>query len=394
MDSYSQSPTDDGFVQDPYPFYARMRESGDLAYWSDLDIACATSHQAVSRLLRHPDLGRQRPEGVLAPARADNLDTFYWLEDNSLLDLEPPRHTRLKRLVSDAFNPNRVAMHSPAISATIDALIDAFPSGPFDLTEHFTRKLPVIVIARLLGVPEDMAPQFLAWSNAIVAMYQSRRNAELEREAEAAAKAFVAYLRDHIAEHRRRPGHDLLTELIAANAGGDSLSDDELISTIILILNAGHEATVNALGIGVKTLLETQTPHDKLQPVHILRTVNEILRFDAPLHMFRRYVYKPVDLYGQHFLPGDEIALLLAAANRDATIWEEADRFDPLRKQATNSSFGGGIHFCLGAPLARIELQVAFPVLFARLPGLRLTEPPRFANTWHFRGLERLMVEA
>ncbi len=392
MERFRQRPTDDAFVQDPYPHYARMRNAGHLAYWADLDMACAVSNRAVSRILRHKSLGRERPKGVLGPEPQPHLAIFNELEANSLLDLEPPRHTRLRRLITRAFNSNQVAIYSSDISELVDQLIDTFPHGPFDLVTYFTQKLPVIVIAKLLGVPISMAPDFLRWSNAMVALYQSRRDRALEDRAETAAKEFVAFLKDHIADHRRRPRHDLLTELIAAHEDGDALSDIELLSTIVLLLNAGHEATVNALGIGVKLILETDTLASELQPTNVVRTIDEILRFDAPLHMFKRYVYEPVDLFGQRFMPGDEVACLLAAANRDADVWKDPDVFDPRRPVTTSSAFGGGIHFCVGAPLARLELQIALPVLFARIPTLHLTEQPRFANTWHFRGLERLMV--
>lgn len=394
MDRFNQSPTESRFVQDPYPFYAAMRESGHLAYWAELDIACAVSHVSVSRLLRHKSLGRERPAGVFAPEPPEHLATFNMLEANSLLELEPPRHTRLRRLVTRAFNISRVSTYSKDISKTADQLIDAFPDGTFDLVAHFTKLLPVYVIAKLLGVPQDMAPQLLRWSNDIVALYQSRRSYDLEVKAETASVEFVDYLQKHIQAHRRRPGYDLLTELIAASEDGDALSDDELISTVVLLLNAGHEATVNALGISVRTLLENETSHERLNPVHIVRTVDEILRYDAPLHMFKRYVYEPVDLFGQRFLPGDEVAAILASGNRDATVWENPDRFDPERAVKTSSSFGGGIHFCVGAPLARLELQIALPILFSRKPNLRLAETPQFANTWHFRGFDKLMVEA
>jgi len=248
------------------------------------------------------------------------------------------------------------------------------------------------VIARLLGVPEEMAPELLAWSNAMVAMYQARRTRAEEDAAVSAAREFADFMRAYVKKRRHTPSDDLITHLIAAEQDGERLSTDELISTCILLLNAGHEATVHALGNAVKCLLEHETPPDALAPQAIDATIEETLRFDPPLHMFNRIAKEDVELFGHRFRRGDQMACLLASANRDPGTWPDPEIFDPARPVATNTSFGAGAHFCVGAPLARLEMKIALPALFARFPALRLAGKPKYANLYHFHGLEALRV--
>ncbi|MFW2587238.1 cytochrome P450 [Sagittula sp. SSi028] len=388
MITYTQSPTDPVFVQNPYPFYDRMRAGGDLAYWSDYDRVCAVSHRAVSALLRDRRFGREVPPELAQPTPA-HLAGFYAIDGHSMLELEPPRHTRLRGLVTRAFTSRRVAELGPEITAQTHALIDALPNGRSDLIPQLCQPLPVIVICRLLGVPDSHADQLLAWSNDMVAMYQARRNREIEDRANRAAAEFAAFLTDLIDHRRRAPADDLLSHLIAAEEAGDRLSTQELIATVVLLLNAGHEATVHTMGNGIKTLLETgQRITDDTAP----QVVEEILRYDPPLHMFTRYAYEDVTLYNHSFKRGDQVALLLGAANRDPDVWHAPNQFDGTRTIKQNTSFGAGLHFCVGAPLARLELQIALPILFDRLPDLALRGVPQYANLYHFHGLEALPV--
>jgi len=391
METLTQSPTDDDFVQDPYRFYDRARKAGPLFFWHDYGLVCATSATAVGAILRDRRFGREVP----AERRGripDHLAPFYAVEAHSMLELEPPRHTRLRSLVLRAFTSRRIAAMAPEIAALAHDLIDAFPQGAFDLLPAFAQRLPVIVIARLLGVPEERCPDLLAWSNAMVGMYQARRSRATEEAAVAATEAFVAFLRGYVDERRSRPADDLITHLIAAEMEGERLSTDELIATCILLLNAGHEATVHTLGNGVKALIESGHGADALAPERVEGTVEEILRFDPALHLFTRWAYEEVEIAGHSFRRGDEVACLLAAANRDPAQWDRPARFNPGRPVKPNLTFGAGLHFCVGAPLARLELQTALPILFARLPGLSLAEPPRYANLFHFHGLDGLVV--
>jgi cytochrome P450 len=393
MKTLRQSPTDPAFVQNPYPFYAAARSDGPLHHWAEYDMVAAFSHDAVHQILRDRRFGREIPPEMAQPGPA-HLAPFLALEAHSLLDAEPPRHTRLRRLILRAFTSRQIAGLAPQIETLAHQLIDAFPSEPFDLLDAFCTQIPVITIARLLGVPEDKAPQLLSWSHAMVAMYQASRTRMTEDDAARASGEFTAFLTAYVETRRARAGDDLITALIAAEEQGDRLSPDELIATCILLLNAGHEATVHALGNGVKTLLEQGSDPACLTPDRLDATIEETLRFDPPLHMFTRYAYEPVSFMGHDFIRGDQVALLLGAANRDPDIWPDPDRFDPTREIVTNTTFGGGLHFCVGAPLARLEMQIALPILFTRCPNLRLSTPPQYSNTYHFHGLTKLRVTA
>ncbi|MEL6595929.1 MAG: cytochrome P450 [Pseudomonadota bacterium] len=385
MKQVSQSPSDPGFVQDPYPFYAQCRATADIVYWTDYRMACATSHAAVEAALRHPRMGRECP-AELAPTRAAHTQPFYDIEAHSMLELEPPRHTRLRKLVLHGFTSRKIKGLQADIEALCHRLIDEFPGGDFDLLQHYGQRVPVIVITRLLGLEEAMADQLLKWSNAMVAMYQATRSRAVEETAAQASTDFAAFVRSEITRKRAAPADDLISHLIAAEDNGDRLSEAELITTCILLLNAGHEATVHTLGNGVRTLLAHQMP--KIDAL----CVEEILRFDPPLHMFTRYVYEDLTFLGEPLKRGDQIACLLGSANRDATVYPDPDRFLPNRIAKRNTAFGGGIHFCVGAPLARLELLIGLRVLLQRCPNLSLAQPPRYANIYHFHGLERLMV--
>lgn len=391
MKSLQQSPTDPAFVQNPYPFYERARAEGPFFHWQDYDLICTGNSAAVSAIFRDRRFGRETPAELEQPI-PEHLRPFYANEAHSMLELEPPRHTRLRGLVLRAFTSRRIAALAPEITALSQELIEGLPEGPFDLLQHFAQPLPVRIIARLLGVPEDMAPDLLRWSNAMVGMYMAGRTREMEDRAVAATEDFVAFMRRYVEERRARPADDLITHLIAAEAEGERLTTDELIATCILLLNAGHEATVHTIGNGVKALLEHKTSHQALAPESIDRTVEEILRYDPALHLFTRWAYEEVEVMGHRFKRGDKVALLLAAANRDPGPWENPGQFQPGRPIQPMASFGAGLHFCVGAPLARLELQIALPLLFQHCPDLALTEPPRYADVYHFHGLERLMV--
>ena len=379
-----QSPRDDAFVQNPYPFYATARTAGPLVDWADYDMPVATDAATVGALLRDRRFGREPPPGDRPPT-PPHLAAFQRLEDHSMLEREPPAHTRLRGLVLRAFTSARVAAMAPQIDALAHSLIDAFPAGPFDLLTSFAEPLPVTIIARLMGVPDAMTGQLLDWSHAMVAMYQARRDRQVEEAANAAAADFTTYLQDLIAHRRHQPGEDLLSHLIAARDGSDTLSEIEMIATAVLLLNAGHEATVHSIGNGVKALLEAGA-----RPLP--ETTEEVLRYDPPLHMFTRYATQEATIAGHRFAPGDQVGLLLAAAGRDTSIVRAPDRFDPGRAAVKHLAFGAGIHFCVGAPLARAEIALALTTLFDRCPDLRLSAPPRYADRYHFHGLIALMV--
>ncbi|MDW4496742.1 cytochrome P450 [Sulfitobacter sp. D35] len=392
MNRFRQSPRDPGFVQNPYPLYARLRAQAPVQFWEDYGMMAVFDAATVQALLRDRRLGRAVPEALRKPV-PDHLRDFYAVDHFSMLDMEPPSHTRLRGLVLRAFTSRRIKALAPEIEAVCADLLETFPDHPFDLMPAYCAEVPVRIIARLLGVPETATPDLLRWSNAMVAMYQARRGRAVEETANAAARDFTGFLRDHIAQRRKDPRDDLLSELIAAEEAGDRLSPEEMIGTCVLLLNAGHEATVHTLGNGVKALLENATPADAFADNAIAGTVEEILRHDPPLHIFTRYAYEDIEVGGHRLAKNEEVALVLGAAGRDPAAVTEPDRFDPFRPAKPHAAFGGGLHFCVGAPLARLEMQIALQALFARYPGLALTEAPEYGDLYHFHGLKRLMVQ-
>ena len=389
----SQSPTDPDFVQNPYPFYDSARALGPFVFWSDYEMAATTTHAATSAILRDRRFGREVPSEMRG-ATPDHLADFYALEAHSMLELEPPRHTRLRGLVLRAFTSRRIASLGPETETLCHALIDKMHRRDTDVLQTYCIPIPVSIIARLLGVPDSIAPDLLRWSNAMASMYQARRTPEIETAATEAARDFAAFMRSYVEDRRSTPADDLITQLIAAEQEGERLSTDELITTCILLLNAGHEATVHSMGNGVKTLLEQGFTGNDLAAGNMAAIVEELLRFDPPLHMFTRYCYETVELFGHRFERGDQVACLLAAAGRDPAAYDEPNRFDPTRAGPPNVAFGAGIHFCVGAPLARLELQIGLKTLFARCPNLRLLDQPQYANLYHFHGLKSLNVTA
>jgi cytochrome P450 len=388
----TQSPVEPGFVQNPYAFYERARSFGPVVYWQDYGKACVVSHSAVNAVLRDRRWGREVPPEDVVPT-PPHIQPFMDVEAHSMLELEPPRHTRLRGLVMRAFSTKAIRRVDPFIAELANSLIDGFSGGDINLLTAFAEKIPVLTIARMLGVPPDMADQLLDWSHRMVGMYQANRDRAIEDAAAKASGEFAAYIGGFIDERRRMPDDDLITALIAAEEDGQKLSRPELVSTCILLLNAGHEATVHAIGNGVKTLLESgRDPAALVQPGAIDGTVEETLRFDPPLHMFDRYACTDIDIGGHSFHRGDKVALLLAAANRDPAAFAEPDRFDPARDAGKQLAFGAGTHFCVGTGLAKLEIKRAFETLFKRLPDLRMTETPAYADCYHFHGLNRLMV--
>ncbi len=385
MKTVSQSPTDADFVENPYPFYAQLRDAGPLVIWDEYEMPVAGRYDTVSALLRDRRFGRECP-AEFAPEIPEHLAPFYAVEAHSMLELEPPRHTRLRGLVLRAFTSRRISALGPEISRLCKELLEEMPAEA-DLIASYAEPLPVRIIARLMGVPEGRADDLRDWSAAMVGMYQAGRTRADEDRAVAATENFVAFLQEYIEARRATPADDLISHLIAAETDGEKLSTDEMISTLILLLNAGHEATVHTLGNAAKTLLATG-----IRPSDTPSFREEVLRHDPPLHMFTRYAMEDVEVEGHAFRRGDQVGLLLGSANRDPQAYENPDVFDPEREGPPHVSFGAGLHFCVGAPLARLEIEIGLRLLFECCPNLALAEPPRYRDIYHFRGLEELRV--
>lgn len=398
----SQDPRQAEFVQNPYSLYSQMHDMACPVFWKDYGFWCLADFASVNRTLRDRRFARLPPAGHELPGLPSHLADFAAAEKHSLLALEPPDHTRLRQRINRAFVSRQVELMSPAITARAHERIDRIEgNGQTELLSQYATPIPVTVITQLLGVPESAGKRLVDWSHAMVKVYTMTQTHEEELAANTAAREFRDFLIPVIAEKRQQPGEDLLSQLVREDGEGQSLNDDEVVSTAILLLNAGHEATVHQLGNAVKTLLEHYplgtARENLLELLSDQRSadalVNECLRYDAPLHLFMRYAQEPVELEnGPVLQAGDAIGLLLAAGNRCPVRFSEPERFMPLREDAGQLSLGAGIHFCVGAPLAKLELRIALQVLFERLPELSTDDDLHYLDAYHFHGLQQLPV--
>jgi cytochrome P450 len=351
----------------------------------------AASHAAAGAVLRDRRLGRfwrdREPAGRWEP--------FNLLHRNQMMENEPPAHTRLRSLVAKAFGRGHVERLRPAVTAEAASLLAA-AGTEFDLLADVAEPLAVTVIAELLGVPHADRHRLRPWSAAIVRMYEVSRTAEAEAAALRACAEFAGYLRDLAARRRAEPRDDLISHLVAVRDGGDRLSDDELVASAILLLNAGHEASVNALGGGVVALLRHpgQLARVRSERALVRTAVEEMIRYDPPLHLFARTAAEPVEIAGVTVPEGGEIAALLGAANRDPAVFDRPDEFDVGRDPNPHLGFGAGLHFCLGAPLARIELQAALGALLDHAPVLELAAEPVQRPTFVLRAYEAVRLSS
>jgi cytochrome P450 len=388
--------TDPDVVADPYPAFARAREVAPVQWHEGLGLWLAFTHPAANAVLRDRRLGRiwrDREPG-------ERFESFNLIHRNAILEMEPPHHTRLRRLISTAFARGHVERLRPWVEELAGRLVDAMVersagSAPVDVLTGMAEQLPVDVIAELLGVPGTDRPLLRPWSNAIVKMYEYGRTAQVEESAERAAAEFVAYLRALAAERRRSPGEDLLSHLVSVrDADGDRLTEDELVTTCILLLNAGHEATVNVSGNGLLALLEHPDQLQRLRadPGLLPTAIEELMRFDSPLQLFERTATEDVEIGGVTVAAGQKIAALLGSANRDPAVFPGPDVLDVGRTDNPHISFGAGVHFCIGAPLARVELQASFGALLARTSALELGGKPVRRPEFVIRGLASLPV--
>ena len=389
---------DPAFYREPNRAYAAMHATSPTFFWEEEAQWYFTAYDQVNAILRDRRFGRQithvmRREELGWPAPSPHLADFDRAESKSLLSIEPPEHTRLRTLVNRAFVSRNIERLRPEIAALAHRLIDGFEKdGATELLSRFAEIIPVTVIAKMIGVPDDMCRQLLDWSHDYVRMYMFGRTAEDEQRANRAAREFADYVIRLAAERRNDPRDDLLTLMLSPARDGQYLTEDELVSTTIVLLNAGHEATVHQIGNAVNTILR-----NGCDPASLFRdtratelTVEESFRISAPVHIFKRWALEDLEIGGIALRKGDEIGLILAAANLDPRKFPDPLTFRPDRDEGLSLSFGAGIHFCIGAPLARLEMNVALPILFERLPGLRRAREPVVKDVYHFHGLERL----
>ncbi|MFF0894044.1 cytochrome P450 [Streptomyces sp. NPDC003278] len=394
-------PWDPGFVADPYPAYAELRARGRVIRYEPTDQWLVPHHADVSALLRDRRLGRTyrhrfTHEEFGRSAPPPEHEPFHTLNDHGMLDLEPPDHTRIRRLVSKAFTPRTVERLKPYVHGLADDLVAGLvEAGGGDLLTDVAEPLPVAVIAEMLGVPEADRALLRPWSAAICGMYELNPSEETAASAVRASAEFSAYLAELIAARRERPGEDLISGLIAAHDEGDRLTEQEMISTAVLLLNAGHEATVNATVNGWWALFRNPGQLAALRDDHSLvpSAVEELMRYDTPLQLFERWVLDDIEIAGTTIPRGAEIAMLFGSANHDPAVFADPARLDLTRRDNPHISFSAGIHYCIGAPLARIELAASMTALLERAPALTLASEPRRKPNFVIRGLEGLSVK-
>lgn len=388
--------SDPAFVENPYPALKELRKVGKPVWHEEVGMFLAARHADANAVLRTKTLGR-----IFTPKEPESQwNEFNWLHSDSLLDSEPPKHTRLRSLVGKAFSRSRIEALRPEVERIANLLLDEAENklssnGHFDLIADYAEPLPVKVIAALLGFPDEDEHLLRPWSQSIVKMYEVNPSLEAQAEAQQAAHEFAEYVRDLMNKRKVQPSSDLISELATVEEAGEKLNAQELIATCVLLLNAGHEASVNGFGNGMVATFEREDQLELLRknPRAIADTaIEEFLRFDAPLHLFERTATADTEIGGVVVRTGQKIASLLGSANRDETVFDRADELDLTREQNPHIGFGAGIHFCLGAPLSRIEMSASLPLLFERFPDLSLKETPRRRPTFVLRGYESILV--
>ncbi|CAN5677035.1 cytochrome P450 [soil metagenome] len=394
------------FVAHPYDAYAELRAHEPVSWFEPTGQWLVSRYTDVNALLRDRRLGRTylhvaSPADMGRPADPPHLALFWHVIRNGMLDREPPDHTRLRRLVSKAFTPRMVERLRPRVQAITDRLVDGLldrvrDGGTADLVADLAEPLPVTVIAELLGVPEADRHLLRPWSADICGMYELNPSDEAAAAAVRACGEFSAYLVALAAKRRARPREDLVSALAQVVDAGDRLTEDELVGTCVLLLNAGHEASVNMAANGWYALFRNPDQLALLRADRSLlaSAIEELMRYDTPLQMFERWVLEDVDVCGVRIPRGSEVALLFGSANHDPDRFTDPGRLDVRRVDNPHLSFGAGIHFCLGAPLARMELAIVFATLLDRVPGLAMAEKPTWKPGYIIRGLEQLLVTA
>jgi cytochrome P450 len=394
-------PSDPAFLEDPYPVLNRLREAAPVFYDDARKRWFVTRHEDVRACLRDRRLGRNfrhmmTEEEIGAPPLDPRWQSFWATERWSLLWLEPPDHTRIRKLVAAAFTPRSVeALPEPARELARELLEPLAETGRMELLYDYAQPYSIAVICRMLGVPLDRHRDLLDWSHRIVKMYEFDVPEDAAVAANRAAGEFQDYVRALIAERRAHPRDDMVSALVAARVDGAQLSDDEIVSTVIVLLNAGHEASVNTLGNGMLAFARHPDQWERVVggDVSAADAGEELIRYDPPLQLFERWVLTDDFAVGDIPIPrGEKVSLLFGSANRDPRVFERPDAFDVGRANAVQHiGFGGGIHVCIGAPLARVELEASLEALCRYWPDFRLGTEPRRTGAfviWGLAGLE------
>ena len=395
------------FIFDPYPLLAELRDTLPVFFDPGWNKVFFTRYDDIAALLRDRRLGRSilhvlsRDELGWPPPNPLTKD-FDRFQDDHMLDNEPPKHTRLRSLMGKAFTSSRVDGLRAKIQQIVDGLIDhGLDRGRMDLLKDFAEPIPVAVIAELLGVPEGDRHLLRPWSAKIVKLYELGYTDEQAKAANQAVVDFSAYIKDLARQRQQQPRDDLISALVRVGEQGQALTIEELVANCILLLNAGHEASVNGTTLGMLAL------HNNPDQMALAReaaqrndqeffktAIEELLRYDTPLPMFERWVLQDFDFSGVHLQRGMEVGLLYASGNRDPRRFGDPDGLNLTRKDNPHLTFGLGIHYCIGAPLARLELQIAFATLLRRLPAIRVVnEPVEYTGGFVIRGHKAMPVE-
>jgi cytochrome P450 len=395
-------PSDPAFLEDPYPVLNRLREGARVFYDEGRRRWFVTRHEDVRACLRDRRLGRNfrhviTAEEIGVPPLDARWQAFWATERWSLLWLEPPDHTRIRKLVAAAFTPRSVeALREPARELAAELLEPLAEAGRMELLYDYAQPYSIAVICRMLGVPLDRHRDLLDWSHRMVKMYEFDVPDEAADAANRAATEFQEYVRALIAERRAQPREDMVSALVAARVDGAQLSDDEIVSTVIVLLNAGHEASVNTLGNGMLAFARHPEQWRRVVDgdVTAAGAGEEMIRYDPPLQLFERWVLTDDFTIGEVAIPrGEKIALLFGSANRDPRVFERPDEFDVGRENAAQHiGFGGGIHVCIGAPLARVELEASVDTIARYWPDFELISEPRRTGAFVIWGLQGLQL--
>jgi cytochrome P450 len=386
-------------LANPYPIYHRLRADQPVVRVPQLDAWVVTRYDAVNAALRNPQLSSDRFPRARKRLASRGLDALINDRMRSMIHMDAPDHTRLRSLVNKAFTPKAVNSMEEHIQHLVDGLLDTVQAeGRMEVISDLAYPLPVMVIAEMLGVPPEDRDRFKQWSDDMSTLLGGDLGAlpeEVLRGASASREELVDYFRAVAARRREQPGNDLLSALLEAEEEGGRLTEDELYSTVVLLLAAGNETTTNLIGNGLFALLRHGDQHRRVwdDPTLIPPAVEEMLRYDSPVQLTTRLATVDLEIHGTNIRKGEWLYLVIGAANRDPEQFPEPDKFDISRADNKHIAFGAGAHFCLGAPLARLEAQITLRALRHRCPNLRLgAESPEYRNNFNLRGLQSLRV--
>ena len=383
------------FIKDPYPFMKDLREMSPVVLDKTTDLQLVTRFDGVKNIQTSKNFSSSPPND-LEGSESSIIDPkeyeYFWkTEEFSLLNLEGQLHGDLRNLVAKAFSNRQVQELRPFMENKSSSLLESLKGEEFDLLKDYAQPYSISVIGKLLGVPEDMYEKFLDWSNKIVKMYDLKVSDEDSADAENAAKEFFEYTLSLIDQKVSTPGDDMITRLAHVTENNQKLTKNQIICTVILLLNAGHEATVNTIGNSIVTLANNNIDTLELDKKHNIKNIiEELIRYDSPLQFFQRWVLDDDEVGGVKVKKHSKVAILLGSANRDSSAFSNADELNFDRSNLSHTSFGGGVHFCLGAHLARLELEVSFNNLFSN--SISLHELPERTGAFGIRGFKSIRV--